>query len=726
MANQKVFFLNRHRVIIFLILLVIPVLGFWHVSLFQFTMKWDMMDQIYPWRYYISECLQHGYLPSWNPFENMGYPIHADPQSGSWYPIVWIISLLSGYSICAMHVEFVLHIFLAGIGMYLLSRVFGLEVIPSLIVAICYQGSGFMVGNAQHFAWIVAAAWVPFVFYFYYKAYKNNSLNTILAGSLSMFMLLTGGYPAFSIITHYTLLLVFVFLTGRLLINQKPVGRFLLTNLLMYGTFCLLSAAYLYGFAQILPYITREQIELHQAMHGSFTIPSLISLVFPFGISGADAIFNTDVSLRNIYFGLLPIIMIIPAIFLRKDPRFILSGIFGLLCLLVSFGDLLPLREWLFRFVPLMDSFRFPAIFRLFSVIGFLLPAGYGIGLIINGNAFVRKWWQMSVWGMGLFLLLVLIISITNINSLVLPNVFSPSAFDTYLAATSPFDRLMLQAIVQLVIAGGLLLVLILIKNKSIATRLLIGFVLIDISGSVWLNQPMTVTTYGKPARFQAQLNALPDGFPIPDKEPMIGKTDYGRYIYPMWYNMGIMHKITAVDGYNPIWIKTYDRFIESAWRDTVLQNPLLWFSNDIHPHPVDMPHTSGYTHHTVMASIEEPLNDSAKYYSIPGIKSFGASHLETEISVPVAGILVFLQNQMPGWGVTVNGKKADLLFVNFGFNGVYLDKGTHHVRFEYQPKGYRFGIWFTWLLFSCLLAFLFIRAFITRKQAPAPEYPLT
>ena len=96
------------------ILLVLAIIGYWQLSVMISPLKYDMTDQAFQWRYFIGECLRNHTLPLWNPYQHMGYPIHADPQGTAWYPVTWIIGYLAGYNISALSFDFILHIFLAG------------------------------------------------------------------------------------------------------------------------------------------------------------------------------------------------------------------------------------------------------------------------------------------------------------------------------------------------------------------------------------------------------------------------------------------------------------------------------------------------------------------------------------------------------------------------------------------------------------------------------------
>ncbi|MCE2847474.1 MAG: hypothetical protein LW707_10700, partial [Sphingobacteriales bacterium] len=60
---------------LFLLMLLFAALAYWQVSTFSYCLKWDTMDQYYPWRHFVVESLRSGILPLWNPYEQFGYPI---------------------------------------------------------------------------------------------------------------------------------------------------------------------------------------------------------------------------------------------------------------------------------------------------------------------------------------------------------------------------------------------------------------------------------------------------------------------------------------------------------------------------------------------------------------------------------------------------------------------------------------------------------------------------
>jgi len=95
-----------------MLMIFILSLAFFPVISFQTTLKWDVIDAVFSWKYLIGESLQNYQLPFWNPYQLGGSPLHADPQSTAWYPITWFIGFFFGYSIYSLTFVLVYSIFL--------------------------------------------------------------------------------------------------------------------------------------------------------------------------------------------------------------------------------------------------------------------------------------------------------------------------------------------------------------------------------------------------------------------------------------------------------------------------------------------------------------------------------------------------------------------------------------------------------------------------------------
>jgi hypothetical protein len=99
---------------------------------------WDV-----PWQYWGDLQLQvaslaDGEWPLWNPYDRLGYPLHADPQAGTLYPVQWLlvlVGLVSGPGLWLMTVKTILHFWIAALGTYALLAH------RRLPAAACYLGA---------------------------------------------------------------------------------------------------------------------------------------------------------------------------------------------------------------------------------------------------------------------------------------------------------------------------------------------------------------------------------------------------------------------------------------------------------------------------------------------------------------------------------------------------------------------------------------------------------
>ncbi|MEP6809787.1 MAG: YfhO family protein [Chthoniobacterales bacterium] len=74
---------------------------------------------------------------------------------------------------------------------------------------------------------------------------------------------------------------------------------------------------------------------------------------------------------------------------------------------------------------------------------------------------------------------------------------------------------------------------------------------------------------------------------------------------------------------------------------------------------------------------------------------------VEIATAASAASILVLSDNHYPGWKVTVDGKRASLLRADYNLRGVFLEAGSHHIHFLYQPRSVLRGLFVS--IFSCI-----------------------
>jgi len=79
---------------------------------------------------------------------------------------------------------------------------------------------------------------------------------------------------------------------------------------------------------------------------------------------------------------------------------------------------------------------------------------------------------------------------------------------------------------------------------------------------------------------------------------------------------------------------------------------------------------------------------------------------VELLVNASKESILVLLQNRFPGWQVTIDGAKRELLTVNTTTMGVRVPAGKSKVVFEYKPAAIYIGYCISILGFAALSVF--------------------
>lgn len=335
-----------------------------------YSLKWDMAEQYLPWRFFLGKSLQNGEIPFWNSFQLGGYPAYADPQSGFWYYPTWLIGGTIGYSMKVIELELLAFIILAGLGFYNLLRKLEASNISSCIFAICYMCSGFIVGNAQHLTWIAAAAWLPWLFYYYLSIRKNIYNNQFLWFLIVLYLFVSSSYPAFVIVSAYIIVLdqtVVFFKSDNKL-------KFVYERAILSLACIIILSPIIFSVYTSQDFFSRgDSLILKKVLQHPFSYQSLISLITPFASFKNPEFFKTDISMSNAYVGITPLVILLASVIsgnIKKNYPYLLLSI---LFLLIAFGEQTPLRTLLYNYIPGFNLFRFPSLFRLFFIISILI-----------------------------------------------------------------------------------------------------------------------------------------------------------------------------------------------------------------------------------------------------------------------------------------------------------------------------------------------------------------
>jgi hypothetical protein len=162
-----------------LLVVVLSTVLYWPFVLGGKVVFWGTpMLQFWPWREFAARELRAGRLPLWNPYAGNGTPLLADHQSAVLYPLNLIFWLLPVER--AMGLSLALHAVLAGLTMYALARELALSRVGSLVAALAFMLSGYMVARGSFLTEVAALPWLPLMWLYGGRLVRRFRLRDLL------------------------------------------------------------------------------------------------------------------------------------------------------------------------------------------------------------------------------------------------------------------------------------------------------------------------------------------------------------------------------------------------------------------------------------------------------------------------------------------------------------------------------------------------------------------
>ena len=388
---------NRLSLKIVFFFLAVVFIAFLPISSFLFFLKNDAFVGYFPPKFFMSESIHAGYLPLWNPYINFGFPQYGDMSGGFWSPITWFIASTVGYNAYTLTIEVLLYIFLGGLGMYQLTGYWQLGKKVRIIAGITFMCCGYNVGHLQHFNWISGAAFLPWCFWSYLLLLNQFTLKNTVRTVLIFYMLASSAHPGIIISSFYFFAAILVFHLFKK-DNSQPLKKRIqqvgFSHFFFGLLFLLLSAGMITGYLDILPYFVRgEKISLDNSLLHPSNIQTWISALLPFSTVKNDGFFNTDLSMRNSYFGLALLLFFLQACVNKKNSWQIFLLVTGLLFALLSAGGIF--KTFAYKFIPFLGYVRLNGEFRIFTLLCFIIIAAIELDKFISKkNTFTNtiKW----------------------------------------------------------------------------------------------------------------------------------------------------------------------------------------------------------------------------------------------------------------------------------------------------------------------------------------------
>ncbi len=627
--------LLRNKNYIYLIIITI-IVGYFEIFSFQKTILHDAIDYYYPWRKTIVECIRNGNLPTWEFYQELGSPIMSNPQSGAWYPIIWIISLFSEYNLYVLNIEYGFHLILCGIGSYLLFYQFSKNKLASYTGAILYTFSGFIIGNFQHLSWLISASWMPFVFLSYIFLIQRNHFKYYLYIALFSYMLLSGGYAAFVILSVYLLIIYTIY--QWFLHSEK---RIKIIKKVFYTLIITLSISWLYVYSVLLNInnITRGSgLEMNRATKNPFEFSNWTSFLFSFSSTQKMSFFHSDIAMRNGYIGIFFIIILLYILFFQRTKKNVLLISLAIFILLIAVGKSFYLYPLIYKTVPGISLFKEISLFRYFAILILILI------VVKNANQLIEsKNRKKSLFIIG-FILSIL-----------------GSLYLIFYSNTEVFYQCILRQlkyqIFILILLSSIVLVL---QNEKLKMGIFCFLIITEIIYSERLNFPYTVLRENELSKLQTIYsnieNNIPTTFKI-TKQTKPKDFTYKKMRYqPNLLTLGILTKEPSIVGETSFQLKQWAKFKKDTMElKKLINKPIAYVLNK----------------QTTNLKIKQKGNE-----------------LIIKANTYKKDRLIIHQNLIPGWNILVNSKISKINRFNRIFISVPLNKGLNIISLKYLPKG--------------------------------------
>jgi hypothetical protein len=571
-------FCKRNKQWILLTLIIVLVL--YPLSFFLHIPKWDSVRGYLPYRFFVSDYVSNGHLPLWNPFQRLGYPGYCDLQSACWYPVVWLIMLFGQYDITSLIVEVVLTFLIAAWGMFRFSNFLFDCKRTSLLIAISYGLSGFMVGSAQLLVFLIGMAWLPWILWAWLSILRGAGIRHSLLLSFFLACNITGASPAYTIILFYLLPAV-----GFYYVVKSENRRLFLVGLLKpllvtLSLLFLLLLPFIVSFIDFMPYFNRTgKLPFEAITLNPYTIGDYISFLFPYSVISTHEMFQlTDLSLRNSYVGWVSFSFFLLTLLSKKYRTLWYWPLVScfVLAMWLAFGDQTFLYRWVYH-LPGFGLFRHPSFFRGYAIFCIVVLAGFSL----------KKWLEEDrpispilvrriVWSLIAVMLISFVAADFQVHRTMV-EIYQEAEFP----AQGFWSQLFANGTVMLLVVAFIYFI-----RKRFQLNLfwsLLLFLTLDLLIQTRLSAPTTLyhgADYHETAQYFDKLEEFPkhqqkfNGLPMKllDESRGLLRTQF------LETNISTYNRSISSIGENPFRFKGFDEAKDNGKLEWVLQNPLMFF----------------------------------------------------------------------------------------------------------------------------------------------------
>jgi hypothetical protein len=691
---------------------------YWGLPALQFT----------PWRDYAVELLRAGELPLWNPFNGAGAPLFANYQTALLYPLNWFSFFLPIAQ--TMSLLAVLHLFIAGCGIWLFMKRLGATNLGAGVSALAFGMGGYLVARVGTYPMIMVAAWLPWLLW--------SALVWLSDGKLLALAWLTV-FSAFGFLAGhaqtmwYALLLMGIFILWIIVSSRTIAWRRLIGMTLAVCLGAGIVALQLIPTAE-LTLLSQRGGGLNDVGYGlnfSFAPLRLLTLYNAnvFGTPADGSFVSGGAYFEDaVYIGIIPLAAVFAALILWRGKR--RSGdalaktiplwlILIAIGLIFAFGRFTPIYPFIYQTIPTFDFFQAPARWNLWTVFGLAALAGIGASWWTRSR--VSRRWAGRIFVVCLAFVLVGMVGLAFFTQGTLPAVpvllkaeVTAGVFGliaALLALYQPTDQIRLRSwslIVMCVISTDLI-----IASWGLNPTINAAFYdrgeppYPETSRAYWWDAEEEAVRFGRYFSFLDYRLALDQAAALRqsnlpnlnllDRAGLFNNFDpllVGSYFtYVNLLETQRSESLLRAGGID----RVYDQVGETLVTDSFpayLVSSVCWHEDETGV--IAAMSAADWQPQTRVELLGEGECDSPADEPIGEILDYAEQGERISYRADAAGWLVIAATDYPGWEAYIDGESVPIYQANLMFRAVPAPEGEHTVTFSYRP---------TWLTPSALIS---------------------
>ena len=343
----------------------------------------DFANFGYPLAWHVQQSYRAGEIPLWNPYNFAGLPFLAQWNTLALYPpsLIYILMPLPWSLNCFN----LLHLFLAGLGMFCLARRWLQDGRAASVAAVAYAFGGLTVSSLMWPNNIAALGWLPLVLLAGERAAGEGGMRRVAAAFVMTMQFLSGAPEIIALTWAGLLAVVLVGQETPAAAVWRRLGRLAWVFVAGLG----LGAIQFLPFVELLQHSQRSarfasgEWTLNWAGLGNFLVPLFHTTQNRDGI-----FFQPEQQWVSSYYPSSAIVLLsLVALASERSRRVRWLTVLCLLSLALALGTHGLIYDWLRRTTPVLGLMRYPIKFIVPCAVILPLLGGFGVRAWLNGKA---------------------------------------------------------------------------------------------------------------------------------------------------------------------------------------------------------------------------------------------------------------------------------------------------------------------------------------------------